>query len=453
MSTARAPPTVGIIGMGYVGMATAAAFAHYGLHVIGFDVDAARREALRKGTAPIYEEGLAPLIRRAIRSRRLLLADSLEDLVARSPVVFLCIQTPSTGDGSIDLSFLAQAALDVGTAIHRLGKWRLVVVKSTVVPGTAGGMVTEVIQKSGSLRPGVDFSVASNPEFLAEGTMVRDALRPARIVIGVPDARSERSLRGLYQKFPAPLVTLPVAAAELVKYASNAMLALRVSYSNEMARIAQRAGVDIDPVLAAVGSDPRIGPLFLRAGPGYGGSCFTKDVRALASWGRDHGVETPILTATLDGNELQAHHVVDLTEEALEGLSGKRIALLGLSFKPGTSDTRDSRAYPILDGLLRRGASVVLFDPHAMESFRKGLTEGSIRAAGSHLSFAASLNEALRGADAAIVQSDWEEFRTLPARKWRDLRQRTVIDTRRTLPRDAMARAGVRWVGLGVGKE
>ena len=452
MTPRPSSPTVGIVGLGYVGMAAAAAFAHYGVRVVGFDLDAGRIQALRKGTTPILEEGLGALLRSAFASRRLLLSDSLADLAQRCEVIFLCVQTPATSDGAIDLSYLAQAALDLGRALHSVGKWRLVVVKSTVVPGTAEGLVSDVLKNSGPLRPGRDFAVASNPEFLAEGTLVKDALHPARIVIGVSEAKSSRLLRALYRRFPAPVRVLPVAAAELVKYASNAMLALRVSYANEMARLARKAGVDIDPVLTAVGEDPRIGPHFLRAGPGFGGSCFSKDVRALASWARDHGVETPVLTATLDGNELQALHVVELTEEALGGLSGRRVALLGLSFKPGTSDVRDSRAYPIMEALLRDGADVVLHDPHAADAFRHGLSPSATREIGQRLSFAPSLKAALRGADGAIVQADWPEYRRLPPHAWRTLRGRVVIDTRRTLARDRLRAAGVRCVALGVGE-
>ncbi len=444
-------PRPGMVGMGYVGMATAAAFAHYGIPTVGYDVDAERIASLRGGRVPVYEEGLAPLVQKQVRAGRLSFEDSMEELVRSCHVIFLSVQTPSTADGSIDLSFLSQAAMDVGMALRKVKSWRLVVVKSTVVPGTAEGLVARVLASASGRAAGKGFAVASNPEFLAEGTMVKDALHPYRIVLGVSDPRGERTLRALYAPFRTRLVVLPPAAAELVKYASNSLLALRVSSANEFSRMARAAGVDVYPVLEAVGMDPRIGPLFLRAGPGFGGSCFTKDVNALLAWARDRSLETPILNATLEGNELQARHVAEIAEAESRGLEGKRVALLGLAFKAGTSDTRDSRAYPITEALLRKGATVLLYDPHAMEGFRRGLSRNAAREIGSRLFFAKDLKGALGVADLAVIQADWEEFRKLRGKDWASLKDRLVVDARRSVDPKTLRRAGVRYAAVGDG--
>ncbi len=445
------PRRVGIVGMGYVGLATAVALAKVGHKVVGYDLDQARAEALRKGVAPLYEEGLPELFARQSKLGRLSMADSAADLLARCEVIFLCLPTPSGSDGSIDLSFLRASAEELGTLLARIPDWRLFVVKSTVVPGTADSVVAPILARRSRKAAGRGFSVASNPEFLAEGTMVADAIHPARIVLGTQDRKSEAVLRALYAPFHAPIVVLPPAGAELVKYASNTMLAARVSFANEIASMAERAGVDYRPVMDAVGLDPRIGPRFLVAGPGFGGSCFPKDVRALAAWAKGEGLSARLAEAALAANEDQPRHVVDVAAELVPSLDGSVVALLGLSFKAGTSDCRESRAYPILAELLRRGASVRLYDPHAAEEFRKGMPDRLRRSVGTRVRFTLSLAEATRGSDIAVIHTDWKEFRTAPTKIWKGLRQRAVVDARRSVDPARLSRAGVRYRAVGLG--
>jgi UDPglucose 6-dehydrogenase len=444
---------IGVVGLGYVGIATAVSFAHAGKKVVGYDVDDDRVMMLRKGKAPIFEPGLAELVSRHVKNGRLSFADSMDDLLDACNVIFIAVPTPSANDGKIDLSFMRQAAQDLGFAQCRKQGWRLYVVKSTVVPGTTMSDFIPIMARCTGSNPGEGFSVAANPEFLAEGTMVEDALHPSRIVIGVTDDKSERLLKNIYSGFHSKIVVLSPTGAELVKYASNAMLATRVSFANEISRMAELAGVDVYPVLDAVGMDPRIGGKFMRAGPGFGGSCFTKDIKALIAWAKGGGLETSILSATLEVNDRQARHVVDLAREWTGGLKGKKVALLGLSFKADTSDTRDSRAYPILEELLWQEATVSLYDPVAVENFRRGLPHGAADEIGSRILFADSLKEALRNSDIAIIQCDWGEFRKTPAANWKLLKDKVVVDARRTLDRKALAKQGVKYISVGLGSE
>jgi UDPglucose 6-dehydrogenase len=442
---------IGVVGLGYVGIATAVSFAQNGKKVVGYDVDDDRLMKLRKGETPIFEPGLAPLVSRSVKSGRLRFVESLDELLDACNVIFIAVPTPSSADGRIDLSFMKQAAEDLGFALARRPGWRLFVVKSTVVPGTTMNDITPIMITCSGSTLGTGFSVAANPEFLAEGTMVDDALHPSRIVIGVTDEKSKQLLKSIYSSFRSKIVVLSPTAAELVKYASNAMLATRVSFANEISRLAEKSGVDIYPVLDAVGMDPRIGGKFMRPGPGFGGSCFTKDIKALIAWAKEGGMETSLLLATLEVNDKQARHVVDLAREYSGGLKGKRVALLGLSFKPDTADTRDSRAYPIVEELLWQDASVSLYDPVAWENFRRGLPHGIANEIGSRLFFTSSLKEALQGSDVAIIQCDWKEFRKAPPATWKLLKGKLVVDARRTLDPKSLSRQGIRYVSVGLG--
>jgi UDPglucose 6-dehydrogenase len=439
------------MGLGYVGIATAVAFANGGKYVVGYDIDSDRLRQLADGRTPIYEPGLAALVSRYVKNGHFGFVESLDELISSCRSIFLSVPTPSSPDGTIDLSFIKQAAKDVGFALAKAKGWRLIVVKSTVIPGTAEEVVAPLIASLSGKTLGKDFSVASNPEFLAEGTMVEDALHPTRVVIGVTDRESDKLLRSLYSGSKTRVVTLTPTAAELVKYSSNAMLATRVSFANEISRLAEKAGVDVYPVLEAVGMDPRIGSRFLKAGPGFGGSCFTKDLKALASWAEKRGVKTPLASATLEVNDAQARHVVELAWQAAGGLKGRTVALLGLAFKADTDDARDSRAYPMAEELVKEGATVVLFDPVASENFRRGLPRTISQELGHHLFFATSLKEALKNADYALIQCDWEMFRKAPVATWKALKGALVVDARRTLNPTSLARIGVRYVSVGLG--
>ncbi|MGC2288350.1 MAG: nucleotide sugar dehydrogenase, partial [Thermoplasmata archaeon] len=386
------PPVVGIAGLGYMGLATGLAFARRKVRTVAFDILPERRKALRSGRTPIYETGLLALLRGELGSGRFGVVDSWDELADQATVIFLCLPTPRGPGGRIDLRPIRQGIRQAGSALRGHREFRLLVVKSTVVPGTTYGVVRPLLERI-SGRDATTLRVASNPEFLAEGNMVRDSLDPERIVVGVSDRRDERLLRSVYRNFPAPVLSLTPTEAELVKYASNSFLALKVTFANEVSRLVERTGGNIDRVMDAVGMDSRVGSKFLSAGPGFGGSCFEKDVAALAGRARDLGVPLPLLGQLIVANRVQTHHAAALVRDALGGLRGKSIALLGLAFKAGTDDVRESRAVPIAAELVHLGATVRAHDPAATANFQS-LWERSRPKDGNRLSFCSKVEEA-----------------------------------------------------------
>jgi len=448
-SSARGRPRVGIVGLGYMGLGTGLAFAARGLTVFGYDMNPEIRAAVARGSTPYHEAGLPELLRSQVRSGRFRVVHALDDLVRLSEGIFLCVPTPPRADGHIDLRPLTVAAEEVGRAIGRTRGYRLVVVKSTVVPGTTETVVLPTVLRS-SRRTGRTVGVASNPEFLAEGTMVEDALHPDRVVIGTSDRRSEAWLTRAYRPFRAPIVTLSPSGAELVKYSANAFLALKVSFANEVGRLADRLGVHVDRVMEAVGRDPRIGPKFLRAGPGFGGSCFEKDVSAFVATAGDLGVRMRTGSAALRANAEQLEYVLEFIRAVIGPLSGKKVALLGLAFKAGTDDVRESRALLIAERLVAMGALVRGHDPAAAGSFRRAWKSRGRRGRG-RLVICDTLDEALSGADVAVLQADWPEYARWTRARSRRMHLPLLIDLRRAVdPRDAR-RAGLRVIGLGAG--
>ncbi|MCI4351826.1 MAG: UDP-glucose/GDP-mannose dehydrogenase family protein [Thermoplasmata archaeon] len=432
-----------------MGLTTALAFAHQGVHVVGYDIRSDLLGQLRQGRSPVFERGLAGLLRRERRSGRFGTVDSWEALAAKTQVIFLCLPTPRGSGGRIDLGPMLRGASELGRALRTARGYRLVVVKSTVVPGTSEDVLRPALEKA-SHRDSGTLDVAANPEFLAEGSMVRDAVAPERVVIGVNSARAEQWLRRIYRNFGAPIVVLSPSGAELVKYSANAFLALKVGFANEMSRLAEMLGVNVDHAMDAVGLDSRIGGRFLSAGPGFGGSCFEKDVRALLARGRELGVDLRLIRAVLAANDDQTAHATDLIRQAVSDLNGKTVAVLGLSFKAGTDDVRESRAFPIVRELAAEGAKVRLHDPVALENFRKAWTSDPQRQ-GLPVSFCRTVEEALQRADAAVLQAAWPKYVRWPPRWSRLMRTPLVVDLRRALDPSVRRRAGLRWVGLGVG--
>jgi UDPglucose 6-dehydrogenase len=442
-------PRIGVIGLGHVGLATGIAFAARGLEVHGYDVDARRRSTVDQGKTPWFEPGLPEILRRQVDAGRLSVASSVSEVVDHTNLLFICVPTPSRRSGGIDLTYIRRSAVAIGDALGTSDHWVSVVLKSTALPGTTDTLLAPTLRKRSGLWPDRDFGVGANPEFLAEGSMVADALHPFRIILGVRDRRTGRLLRRAYAKFQCPVVELTPAGAELAKYASNAMLATRVSFTNEFARLAELVGADIYRVMEAVGLDPRIGPLFLRAGPGFGGSCFTKDLSALIRYGRQRSLPLEIPAAVLSVNRTQPIRLVDAVESELGLLRGKRIALLGLSFKAGSDDTAESRAYPIFTELTRRGAVPVLYDPRATENFLRGLPRPRTGKPGPRFQVARSPGAALSRAAACILQTDWPEFRRLPLRLWMRLGDRLVVDARRSVDPVRLVRSGIRYRAIG----
>ncbi|MGA8275969.1 MAG: UDP-glucose/GDP-mannose dehydrogenase family protein [Thermoplasmata archaeon] len=443
----RTAPTVGIAGLGYMGLATGLGFAHRGVRVVGYEVRADVRRELARGRTKIHEPGLAELLRGGLNSGRFQLVDSWAALLRETDIIFLCLPTPRRPDGHIDLRPMLRGVRELGEALRTPSPPRLIVVKSTVVPGTTEEVIRPALERA-SGRRAPSLTVAANPEFLAEGSMVTDVMQPERVVLGVSNAADERKLRAIYRAFPAPVITLSPTGAELVKYAANAFLALKVTFVNEIARLAEAVGSDIDPVAEAVGLDSRIGQKFLSAGPGFGGSCFEKDVRALVARSHDLGLRPRTLEALVPSNEDQTRHAFEIVQGALGTLRGRRVAILGLAFKAGTDDVRESRALPLVRYARSAGATVRVHDPVALENFRRAWAAYAVRGTRG-VRFCTTVKEALQGADVAVLQAAWPDYLDFPLAWTRGMRRPWVVDLRRALPPRVRDRPDLHWVGLG----
>ncbi len=429
---------VGVIGTGYVGLVAGACFAETGNDVICGDVDAEKVEALNRGKIPIYEPGLEPLVERNIARGRLRFTTDIPQVATESRVIFIAVGTPPDEDGSADLRHVLDVAGVIGESMK---DEKIVVTKSTVPVGTAAQVRAEIEKRS--THP---VHVCSNPEFLKEGAAVVDFMRPDRVVVGVDSPVARDALVELYEPFVRtgnPIIFMDITSAELTKYAANAMLATRISFMNEMARMCELTGADVSLVRRGVGSDQRIGPKFLFPGPGYGGSCFPKDVKALLRTAQDHGYDFKILTAVEKVNEVQKrlflHKVVD---HFGEDLGGRTIAIWGLAFKPGTDDMRESPSIVLIDGLLERGAEVRGHDPAALDSAR--------RIFGDRIAYCELEYEALQGADALIVMTDWLDYRNPNMQRIRDdLKTPVVFDARNLYESPKMRELGFKYYPLG----
>jgi UDPglucose 6-dehydrogenase len=442
-------PTVGIVGAGYMGMATALGFAHGGRRVFAYDLNQKVRASLRAGKSPYHEAGLEELLRTEIRRARFIVVDTLAELVESARCIFICVPTPATKSGRINLAPLRSAVRELGDLLRAIPGYHLVVVKSTVVPGTTESVVEPLLRKTSGKGP-ESLGVACNPEFLAEGRMVRDTLFPERIVVGTTDLRSRRTLASVYRHFQAPMFELSPSEAELVKYASNTFLALKVSFANELSRWTELFGGDIDDVAGAIGADPRVGASFLRAGPGFGGSCFDKDLRAFLGRAKELGIAARSAEAALAINREQTEHASELIRSAAGKLRGKRVAVLGLAFKAGTDDVRESRAFPIVEQLLRSGAQVRVHDPAAMNNFRREWHRQFGRSLPG-LTFSPSVPTALRGVDLAVLQAEWPVYLSWSPRWTQTMRKPLLVDLRRAIPHPIQTRAGLTVVSLGAG--
>lgn len=381
--------------------------------------------------------------------KRLLFSSSSEDC-ADAEVIFIAVGTPSSSDGSIDLSQVRSSCTAIGLIIKRSELKPLILMKSTAIPGTARSLVKPLLEQTSNKSCGTGFGLCSNPEFLREGTAIQDTLAPDRVVLGPFDGLSlrlaRRFLKGFYGKMGPPLLVTTPEGAELVKYGSNAFLATKVSFINLIAGLCERfPGTDVGDVARGMGLDRRIGPHFLQAGPGFGGSCFPKDVRAFSRSIRDSGLDSSILESILEINEAQPLHVVELAEKAANSLQGKEIAVLGLAFKAGTDDMRESRSIPLIQRLLEMGGKVRVYDPVAMASAKTALA--------SRVVYSSSPRDCIKGADVAIIMTAWPQFKKLkPADYLKLMRSSILVDARRIYEPRAYSRK-VKYVAVGLGAE
>jgi len=423
-----------VLGAGYVGLTTSACLAQLGHDVTCCDIDVARVAALSRAEVPIYEPGLAELIRAEIRTGRLVFAADATGPASAADAVFLAVGTPSSADGDIDLSYVEAAA--TGIAAH-LRSGAVLVVKSTVVAGTARRLKRLVAAG----RPRDDIAVASNPEFLREGSAIQDFLQADRVVIGADDGRSEAVLREVYKPLTrtgVPLVVTRTVDAELIKYAANALLALKIGFINDVADLCEALGGDVTAVADGIGRDHRIGPAFLAAGPGFGGSCFPKDTRAFASTGRRHGTPQPLIEALIEGNETRKRAMAGRIIDAVP--AGGRVAILGTSFKANTDDVREAAALTIVPLLLDAGIEVHAHDP------QPGAAKRLLSSAHWHQ----SALSAARDADAVVILTEWDEYRALDLSRLADaMSGRVLLDFRNVVSAEQAVAAGLQYRGLG----
>ena len=429
---------IAVIGSGYVGLVTGACFAEFGVDVACVDVDADKIAQLSRGQATIYEPGLDQLLQKNLQAGRLRFTTDLQSAVEPASVIFLAVGTPPKPDGSADLTFVDNAARGVAAHIHN---YKVVAMKSTVPVGT-GKRLTALIKDH--LPKSVDFSVVSNPEFLREGAAIGDFMRPDRVVIGSNDERATELMRELYRPLyliETPFVITSVEGAELTKYAANAFLATKISFINEIANLCERVGCDVHQVARAVGMDRRIGSKFLHPGPGFGGSCFPKDTRALSVIGRQYDSPTTIVDAVIDVNDRQRKAMLPKIEKIVGGLQGRRVAVFGLSFKPETDDMRDAPSVDIIHALVDAGATVIAYDPVAQSEAEKHLPK---------IEYAEDEYAAATGADVLVFITEWNQFRALDMERIHQLmRNPNIADLRNIYEPADMRGLGFNYVGVG----
>lgn len=428
-----------VIGTGYVGLVTGTCFADFGVNVSCVDKDASKIGSLKQGEIPIYEPGLKELLDKNVSQGRLAFTTDLAEGIKKSLVIFIAVGTPPKEDGSADLTYIEEVARAIA---KNLNGYKVIVTKSTVPVGT-GKLIEDIISKEQT--GGHNFDIASNPEFLREGSAIEDFMRPDRVVIGAKSQQAVAILKDLYSPLyliETPFVITNIETAELIKYASNAFLATKVSFINEMANICERAGGDVHMVAKGMGLDKRIGSKFLHPGPGYGGSCFPKDTLAINSIAKGLGYDFKIVGAVIDANHRQRELMVAKIRTAAGGLKGKTIAALGLAFKPNTDDIRDSPALYIVERIVEEGASVRAYDPAAMDNTKAVLKKG--------VTYCVDSYEAAAGSDCLVILTEWNQFRKLEFSRIKGLlKSPCVIDLRNIYDPVQMKAQGFTYVSVG----
>jgi UDPglucose 6-dehydrogenase len=427
-----------VVGVGYVGLVTGTCFADLGNRVMALDISEQKIRSLKDGVMPIYEPGLAEVVKRNIDAERLYFTTSYEEALKNAEFVFICVGTPSGVDGEADLQYVRQAA----ESIARVMDHELILINKSTVPVGTGDWVAQIVEEA-QPEP-ISFSVVSCPEFLREGSALLDFMNPDRIVLGSLNQDAADRVAQLHLPLRAPIIVTDLRTAEMIKYASNAFLATKISFINEIANICEALGADVKEVAVGMGMDARIGPRFLEAGIGFGGSCFPKDVRALKHMATVQGKHPQLLQAVMDINAFQRKQIVIKLRNLLDGdLSGKVIGLLGLAFKPNTDDMREAPAVHIVEMLANAGAHVKGYDPVAMEN-AQGMLDG--------MDYCSSAYEVAQGADAIVIVTDWNEFKHLDMARVKELmRGDVIVDGRNIYPPEGMAELGFRYRGFGRG--
>ena len=448
-------PRVAILGTGYVGLVAAAVFADRGFNVLTSSQNKKKVDTINKGKAPFYEKDLDELVEKTVKAGTLKAVHGRREAILNSDIFFIAVGTPSLMSGEADLRLIKETAMAIGDALREKETYSLVIARSTIVPGTTRNIIIPLLEKHSGKKAGIDFGVCMSPEFLRQGSAVQDTSEPDSVVVGELDERSGDMLEDfcnqVYPGGKVPVLRMNMESAEMVKYGRNTFLAMNISFINEMSRIAEIIpGIDIYEVVEGIGADWRINPAFLNAGCGYGGSCFPKDVKALISFARLQGVEPELLESVEEVNAQQAAHIAAITKQELGGvLKGKRIALLGLAFKPHTDDMREAPSIKIANHLYSQEAEIIAYDPKAITNARENFIKDTIK-----IDYADSIEDCLKDADCCIIVTEWDEFKELTAETFtRLMKQAVVIDGRRVIrPAEREGLVSYRGVGLGTPK-
>lgn len=439
---------IGVIGTGYVGLVQGVILAQFGLNIICVDTNEEKIKSLKNGEVPIYEPGLEDLLIKNIEEKRIEFTTDVEYAIKNSEVLFIAVGTPPADDGSADLKYVLEVAESIGTYME---DYKVVVDKSTVPVGT-GKLVRETIQKKLNERDSdLEFDIVSNPEFLREGKAVNDCLRPDRVVLGTESERAAEIMKKVYNVLyinETPFVFTNIETAEMIKYASNAFLAVKISFINEMALLAEKVGADIQKIAKAMGQDGRISPKFLHAGPGYGGSCFPKDTKAIADIGKKNNENLLVIEAAIKANEKQKEKMVEkIVKNMGNTLEGKVITILGLSFKPETDDMREAPALEIIKGLIKNGAKIKAYCPQGMKE-----AEWRLKDLSSHIQYCVNEYKAVEESDAVVIMTEWNQFRGMNLKKVKGLmRDNYLFDLRNIYSRSLDAKM-FKYFGVGKGE-
>jgi len=425
---------ISVIGSGYVGSVTAACFAEVGHEVVCVDIDKKKMDQINEGIPPIYEEGLGELLQKHA-GKNLTATTDYESAIRKTDISFICVGTPSAEDGAIDLSIVRAATASIGAVLAEKEGYHVVVVKSTVVPETTEKFVLPVLEETSGKVAGKDFGVAMNPEFLREGKAVYDFMHPDKIVVGAIDQKSGDLVSELYRNFKCEVTRTNPSTAEMIKYANNSLLATKISFANEIGNICKKLKIDTYEVMEAVGKDSRISPRFLNSGAGFGGSCFPKDVKALIGKAKEIGYSPVLLESVIGVNERQPVLMIEILQRKIGNLEGKKIAVLGLAFKNETDDIRESRAISVIAELLRLGAKVSAYDPMATENMKRIFPT---------IEYFGKAKDALEGADACLVMTEWEEFKQLDS-EFEVMKEKIIIDGRRVIKTKNIDYEGLCW--------
>jgi nucleotide sugar dehydrogenase len=437
------------VGSGPVGLCTAVCFAAKGYKVIVSEIDKTKVDKIRKGKPPFYELNLEEMLLKAINSGDLKIVTSDEEATLQSDITFITVGTPTRQNGNINLTNVTNASKDIGKTLKNKKGTHLVVVKSTVTPGTTLNIVKPILEKNSSKKCGKDFLLCFNPEFLREGNAIKGTFNPDYIAIGGYNQKSSEALENLYKEFhkenPPSIIKTNIPTAELIKYTNNAFLATKVSLINTIANICEKTrGADVTKVAEAVGRDHRVSPHFLDAGLGWGGSCFPKDLKAFITYSKKLGYEPDLIQATYKTNQDQIRFTIQKVKTELKAIRGKKIAILGLAFKPNTDDIREARSIELITQLLRQGAAIIAYDPIANSNAKRLLKE--------KIKYAPSAIDCLKNADCAIIVTEWEEFKKLePEDFTRNMRNPILVDGRRIYDPEIFSRK-LRYVAVGLGE-